>query len=707
MQSPRDLVQHYLEEGFRIVTWAQIGDDKGPRTTGWTEKHYTIEDYKEGNRVGILSGHEIKPGVFNIDVDIDWAEGSRIAQFLIPPTEFVYGRQSKRISHCFYTTSEPLTSFKYEDINKDTLIELRGTTKEGAVGLQSMAPPSIWSKKGQVEPLLFVKFGTPAHIASASALKQRVCLSAIAMLLARHLGKHGFGHEARLCWAGFLLRAGLSIDELSAMGEAISDYCDNREVKDVRLVLDSTSRNLSAGDASIVKKVKGGPALAKLLGTQGKAVIKRINEWLGRDSDFIRNNDGMIIKEHQENIRRALNLLNVELSFNEFSDKLLMNKRALEDRELIELWLRVDEEYRFRPSYAFFEKVVKRTAWDNSFHPVKEYLSTLQWDRVPRIDTWLIQSCEAEDTMFVRAISAIMLIAAVRRVKEPGCKYDELVVLESGQGLNKSSALRALCPNPEWFSDDLQLNIKSQQMIEATLGKWIIEASELSGLRPAQVEQLKSTLSRQVDGPARMAYAHMAVERARQFIIVGTTNAIAYLVDSTGGRRFWPVNVKNFDVSWIVANRDQLWAEAVQREHAGETIRLPESLWCDAGDMQEKRREVDPWETIILHALQDTPEFHEYGDNHTRVVTDRLWTALSILPERQDRAGQQRISQIMQRIGFKPTAIRVTKDRLQRGYISNEPNWLDITHVRVDTKNEQHDARPTRQPGDEDEEAPF
>jgi hypothetical protein len=288
--SNRGVVQQYLDAGFRLVFWPQIGDIKGPPIEGWTTKTYTIDDYREGYRVGILTGHEISPGKFLHDIDIDWADGSKVAQAMLPPTGFVYGRAGKRISHCLYTASEPLTSFRYEDIDKTCLIELRGTKQDGSVGLQSMAPPSIWSNEGKSEQLVFVRQDALAHIDPPSSLKRHVDLSAIAMILARHLGRYGFGHDARLCWAGFGLRAGLSIDDLVKMGAAISVYCENREVDDVREVLDSTAKNLAAKQ----KKVKGGPALAKLIGDKGKAVIKRIDEWLGRDDP-----DGIVMRGGQ------------------------------------------------------------------------------------------------------------------------------------------------------------------------------------------------------------------------------------------------------------------------------------------------------------------------------------------------------------------------------------------------------------------------
>lgn len=665
-------VQRYLDHGFRIVTWPQIGDTKGPREEGWPRKIYTLADYHDGYRVGLLTGVEIAPGKFFHDTDIDWAPGTLIAQALLPPTEFVFGRASKKVSHCCYTLPEPLTSYRYEDIDKSCLIELRGTKVNGEIGMQTMVPPSIWTKNGIKEALAFIKAGMPTHLESASAYKQRVCLSAVGMMLAKHLGINGFGHEIRLMWAGYLLRIGIDQEDLIRMGEAMSVYCQNREVKDVRQTIVSTAVKLAEGTK---QKVKGGPAFAKAMGTNGKAIIARINEWLGKDSDFIRDQHGMILPKNQFNVRRAIELLGHELTYNQFSDKLLLNGKPMEDLEIDSVELQIDTEYHFQPPEKFFQKVLKHVAWLNGFHPVKLYLDALEWDQTPRLDTWLIVAAKAEDSPYTRAISSIMAIAAVRRIRFPGCKYDEMVVLENSlQGTDKSSAVQALCPNPAWFSDDLPLNVKSQQLIEATLGKWIVEASDLAGKRKTEIEQLKAMMSRQVDGPARMAYAHFPVERPRHFILLGTTNSAAYLTDPTGARRFWPVAVKRFNVAWIKANRDQLWAEACVRETAGESIRLPEALWPAAAEHQEARREVDPWEVVLrrmLLAIEPT------RDGKRRVVTGALWDALGIVMERRDRYGSLRIADIMQRFGFVRTRIRPPGEEVQVGYVQ-ETDVLDL-----------------------------
>lgn len=660
----RETVQSYLDRGMKLVFWPGANDWKGPREPDWLAKAragtYTIDAYHDGDRVGILHGVEISPGKFIVDVDIDYAGGVEIAKALLPLTQFIWGRTSKRVSHCLYTCPDVIPMYAYRDIGKDgrTLIEFRADVH------QSMAPPSFWEKDGKREQLQFVIDKELTHVDSAAALKQRVCLSAIGMLLAIHLGRNGFGHEIRLAWAGFLMRAGIPDADLMTMGLALSRACNNTEEDDVARVIQSTRISL-AHDG---KKVKGGPAFQKLLGEHGKAIVGRINEWIGRDSDFVRNKDGQIVPRSQENIRRAVQLLDHELSFDEFAGRLLIDGKPMEDREVNDLLTRFEIEFRFQPPEAYFERIIKFLAWSNPFHPVKDYLDSLTWDGEERVDTWLIHAGGVEDTPYTRAISAIMLVAAVRRIRQPGCKYDEMVVWESSmQGTDKSSAAQALCPHPAWFSDDLPLHLKSQQLIEATLGKWIVEASDLAGKRKTEIEQLKAMLSRQVDGPARMAYAHFPVERPRHFILIGTTNSSAYLTDPTGARRFWPMSIrKRFDAKWIASNRDQLWAEACIREEMGESIRLREELWPVAAEHQEARREIDPWEAVIRRALVAIPPS---GDDKRRLVAETVWHALNIPLERRDRAASLRITDIMQRLGFKRTRVRPHGEEVQIGFV--------------------------------------
>ena len=146
-----------------------------------------------------------------------------------------------------------------------------------------------------------------------------------------------------------------------------------------------------------------------------------------------------------------------------------------------------------------YQIAVTKVADDRSYHPIREYLAALpEWDGVPRVDTLLIDYLGAEDNSYVRAVTRKTLCAAVRRVQEPGVKFDTMLVLNGPQGIGKSTLISRLAG--EWFSDSLNLSdTKDKTAAEKLQGYWILEIGELAGLRKAEVETLRSFLSRQND----------------------------------------------------------------------------------------------------------------------------------------------------------------------------------------------------------------
>ena len=249
-----------------------------------------------------------------------------------------------------------------------------------------------------------------------------------------------------------------------------------------------------------------------------------------------------------------------------------------------------------------------------------------------------------------------MLVAAVRRVRQPGAKFDEMLVLQSPQGFDKSGAMKALAGGDRWFADDLPLTADAKRVIEMISGKWIVEAAELNGIRKGEVEHLKSMLSRTHDR-ARLAYGRLTEERPRRCIFVGTSNSHRFLRDLTGNRRFWPVRVDRFDIEAILRDRDQLRAEAAAREADGGSIRLDPSLWAEAAEEQEARRVEDP----IYERLQSV-----FGDDLCgKVRSDDVWRVLGKQQGLGSQGDNGRIGDAMRRLGFE-------KDRLRFGGPSPE-----------------------------------
>jgi len=357
---------------------------------------------------------------------------------------------------------------------------------------------------------------------------------------------------------------------------------------------------------------------------------------------------GEIVASSLTNIRLALTKLGVRLHYDEFSRELCVDEVPLTDLALDRLWVRIDDAFGFRPGKDLLRTVMQSDAQEQVVHPVRDRLAALAWDGRPRLDRWLTTYAGASDSPFVRAVGALVLIAAVRRVREPGAKFDYLLILESAQGMLKSSALRALCLNEDWFSDDLPLGVDSRQVIERTKGKLIIEAAELQGIRGREAETLKAFLSRQTDGPVRLAYGRLPVSVPRQFVLIGTTNSrTAYLNDATGARRFWPVPVRRFDVDALSEDREQLWAEAAVREESGALIHLNPAHWGEAAVHQEARRAVDPWEELLTPLL----EGERYGRSD-RVPVKAIWEAIGVEVNQRDYRHGARVAAIMQRHGF-------------------------------------------------------
>jgi len=397
-------------------------------------------------------------------------------------------------------------------------------------------------------------------------------------------------------------------------------------------------------------------------------------------ADFGRKGSGRI-EETQRNVLLALCKLGVSITYDEFARHELISGLdgfgpRLDDAAINRLRMAIESTFAFRVGKEFFRDLLSDQAQLNRFHPVRNYLGALVWDHTPRIDTWLIDLAGAKDTAYVRAVSRLMLVAAARRVRRPGAKFDEMPIIEGDQGCEKSSALAAIAVREEWFTDDLPLGTDTKKLIEATAGKWIVEAGELKGMNKSDVAALKSCLSRRID-ESRMSYDHKNTVRQRQFIVIGTTNETdGYLKDPTGNRRFWPVRVERFDLERLRADRDQLWAEAANAEAAGESIRLAPELWTDAAIEQEARRVKDP----MFHALDAA-----LGTITGKVRIVDVWSLLGHEPGKPTQDQMTRLGNVMRELGFEHAQRRFSGSKPVGAYVRGTEAERDVElFVEVD-----------------------
>jgi predicted P-loop ATPase len=310
------------------------------------------------------------------------------------------------------------------------------------------------------------------------------------------------------------------------------------------------------------------------------------------------------------------------------------------------------------------QQAIDLIAQEATFHPVREYLDGLRWDRTPRFGRWLTYYLGCEPSEYISAIGRWFFIAMVARIQQPGCKADYMLVLEGPQGARKSTVCSIL--GGVWFSDNLP-DLRHADPVRVSMhlrGKWLIEVAEMSALGKADAGALKAFLT-QTEERYTPKFGRNEVTEPRQCVFIGTTNKTTYPRDETGGRRFWPVVVGKIDAEALEHDRDQLFAEATTAYTAGEK-------WWPSAEFerehiepeQERRYEADPWEPLV-EAWRPALELRA---SHLKITTmDIAREALVIDAPKLGTTETRRITAILERLGWK-----AKRDMTSRWW---EPPW--------------------------------
>jgi hypothetical protein len=374
------------------------------------------------------------------------------------------------------------------------------------------------------------------------------------------------------------------------------------------------------------------------------------------------------------NTRAAIQALGITCRYDCFHDRMLVGGHAIQQwsgelSDAVTYIVRqvIIDHFNFDPGKDYVLDAATTLCLENQFDPVADYLNGLKWDGVQRIDTWLATYLGAEDTPLHHAVGRLALVAAVRRVRQPGCKFDHIVVLEGREGTMKSTAIETLAGTDN-FSDQTILTQSDKEQQELVRGVWLFELADLAGMRRADVEKVKAFASRTHDR-ARPAYGRRRVDAPRRCVFFGTTNESGYLKSQTGNRRIWPVETNIIDIAALRQDRDQLWAEAAALEEQGIALVLPEELWGDASAAQEQRRTVDPWEDALADVrgcVVVTPQ----GNREERISSRELLAVkLGITDKEATSLHIQRLKQVMNHLGWEgPKKLRLADKSAQRGY---------------------------------------
>jgi predicted P-loop ATPase len=318
------------------------------------------------------------------------------------------------------------------------------------------------------------------------------------------------------------------------------------------------------------------------------------------------------------------------------------------DATRLQAWLiREWREYRFEPGVESCERAVDVVSRGHAYHPVRQYLDSLVWDWQPRFAHFASTYLGAADNVYHQTATAWWLLSAVARIYDPGCKVDTVTILEGGQGRKKSTAIEALAG--KWFSD-AELDITNKDAAMLIQGYWMVELGEVDSLMRSEPSEAKRFFSRRVDR-FRPPYGRRLIEVPRQSVFVGTTNLHEYLFDSTGARRYVPIQCGLMNIEQLRADRDQIWAEVVHEYRDGRVWYSEHHADLELmASEQADRTTDDAWEALVISWLS--------GHSLPYVTTDQVFDVLHVEPRDRDRRGQMRIGAILSKFEWKRQRVR-------------------------------------------------
>lgn len=334
-------------------------------------------------------------------------------------------------------------------------------------------------------------------------------------------------------------------------------------------------------------------------------------------------------------------------------------------------WL--SERYGIDVSVQTVEQAVMSVARRRTIHPVQDYLHSLKWDGIQRLPTMFAKYFGASQSEYTLAIGVRFMISAVARIEQPGCKADNLIVLEGKQGIGKSTAVKSLAVTPDWFSET-GITLGDKDSYQNLRGKWLYELAELASIRSARdIERYKAFLSTTVDS-YRPSFGRRRADFPRQTVFIGTTNDTEYLNDRSGNRRFWPIHCTSVDLEGIKRDRDQLWAEAVTRYECHEAWHVDSvELARRCEEQQAEREQPDPWLPLIEDWLRRYLVQDENPDGKVLLsvsrgvtTTEVLLGAIEMRKGDIDRTAETRAGQILRQLGLTPRQVREAGDRVRR-----------------------------------------
>ena len=340
-----------------------------------------------------------------------------------------------------------------------------------------------------------------------------------------------------------------------------------------------------------------------------------------------------------------------KLKYNDFTKQKEYEGREFNEFDLNKLYNSIERDLNLS-TRAKVDSALMEVFYNNKYNPICDYLNSVEWDGELRLERLFIDLLDADDTKLNRYMTKIWFVAAVKRIFEPGCKFDNMIVLQGDQGIGKSSICDLISLK---YSNNISLNeVGNKDLINKLNRTWIAVVDELDSFNKKEMSNIKTFISNTKD-TARLAFGKYAETYSRHCVFIGSTNDSTFLRDNTSlvERRFWVIKCnkktrdsKIFDIltpEYI----DQLWAEAVYyyRENPAMYLDITKDLMEDfASEMRQFKTFTDDVVIDYVNEILDKPyylntkgEFNSEMDlvnqfTDQKIYEDRIKTKINKIP---------------------------------------------------------------------------
>lgn len=355
--------------------------------------------------------------------------------------------------------------------------------------------------------------------------------------------------------------------------------------------------------------------------------------------------------------------IGIEFSYDDFSAAIVLTidgagKIQLSDQHYTEARIRLERIGLNKVSKELVRDAIFYVAMQNHFDSAQDWINGLPWDGVKRVNEFFHKYFGAEPCAYTSAVSRYLWTALAGRVISPGCKADMVPVLVGEQGIRKSSGVKAIAPYPSCFAE-ISLNERDDDLSRMMRGVLVAELGELRGLKGKDQESIKQFLTRSHEKWIPK-YQESETTMPRRLVFIGTTNEDEFLSDSTGNRRWLPINVNSVDVDAIEKDRDQLWAEGASLfKSGGVDYQMAELLAIE----QHKDFEIqDPWKSDVINwiNIKRPRDGSEFQIQISDILDDQFHMTLS----KKTNWEATRVARILKQLGYIKKRVSTQTGRL-------------------------------------------